>query len=477
MWGSSKALNGSRWDTIKNFRQQNALEVHNTGGGEDKISNLPDSILLHILSYLPTRDVVGTCILSTRWKTLWICVDSIDFDDSYLYSSAVFGYPMKVTCFMDFVHRVLQLREESNLKKFRLSCRVCFSALHVSSWLSAVIRHNIQDLDLCLFVEEPFMLPQCVFSSKTLTSLKLEMNCVLELPTSTFFPFLKILHLCLVTFRDDSSTQRLFSSCPMLSELAILDCEWMNLKQVAISISSLKSLIIDDLPFFGSTDDLNGCEIEIDASNLGFLKYSGYLSNEICLYNLSPSVNASIHIPILYEKRNQIAFRAVKLFRGLHKISAAKISSRAIESLFIADIEKDRLPIFCNLTHLELSMELEKHTIGPLKELLQCLPKLQSLHFSEGLDPCMHLCEDDWNLRFVPPCFLSSLKTLKYSNFHGNVSEISFLRNLLEIAKVLEKLNIVCSKRPFGDPKKQKEVKDQLQGRNGGSASCAIKFM
>ncbi|KAK4341831.1 hypothetical protein RND71_037647 [Anisodus tanguticus] len=476
MWDSNRALNGSRWHTINSFKRKNALEVHNTDDGEDEISNLPDSILLHILSYLPTRDVVGTCILSTRWKNLWTCVENIDVDDSFLYSSGVFGYPMKDTCFKHFVHRVLQLREESNIKKFRLSCRVCFSASHVCSWLSAVIRHNVQDLDLCLFVEEPFMLPQCLFSSKTLTSLKLEMNCVLELPTCTFFPFLRTLHLCLVTFRDDSSTQRLFSGCPMLQELAILDCEWMNLKQVAISISSLKSLIIDDLPFFGSTDDLNGCEIKIDAASLSFLKYSGYLSNEICLYNLSPSVNASIHIPILYEKRNQIAFRAVKLFRGLHKISAARISSRAIESLFIADIEIDRLPVFYNLTHLELSMELENHTIGPLNELLQCLPKLHSLHFSEGLDPCMHLCEDDWNLRSVPPCFLSSLKTVKYSNFHGNHTEISFLRNLLEIAIVLEKLNIVCSK-PFGDPKRQKEVKDQLQSRHGGSVSCAIKFM
>lgn len=89
----------------------------------------------------------------------------------------------------------------------------------------------------------------------------------------------------------------------------------------------------------------------------------------------------------------------------------------------------------------------------------------------------MHLCEDDWNLRSVPPCFLSSLKTVKYSNFHGNDSEISFLRNLLKIAIVLEKLNIVCSKRPFGDPKKQKEVVDQLQSRHGRSVSCAIKFM
>ncbi|XP_055824218.1 F-box/LRR-repeat protein At4g14103-like [Solanum dulcamara] len=470
-------ISRGRWHSINSFKRLNALEVYNPEGGEDEISNLPDSILLHILSYLPTRDVVGTCILSTRWKNLWTCVENIDFDDSFLYSSGVLGYPMKVTCFMHFVHKVLQLREESDIKKFHLSCRVCFSASHICSWLSAVIRHNVQDLDLCLFVEEPFMLPQCVFSSKTLTSLKLEMNCVLELPTSIFFPLLKTLHLCLVTFRDDSSTQRLFSSCPMLRELAILDCEWMNLKQVAISISSLKSLIIDDLPFFGSTDDLNGCEIKIEAASLSFLKYSGYLSNEICLYNISSSVNASIHIPILYEKRNQIAFRAVKLFRGLHKISAARISCRAIESLFIADIEEDRFPIFYNLTHLELSMELENHTIGPLKELLRCLPKLQSLHFSEGLDPCMRLFEDDWNLRSVPPCFLSSLKTVKYSNFHGNDSEISFLRNFLEIAIVLEKLNIVCSKRPFGDPKKQKEVEAQLQSRHGGSVSCAIKFM
>lgn len=66
---------------------------------------------------------------------------------------------------------------------------------------------------------------------------------------------------------------------------------------------------------------------------------------------------------------------------------------------------------------------------------------------------------------------------MKYSNFHGNDTEISFLRNLLEIALVLEKLNIVCSKRPFWDLKKQKEVEDQLRSRHGGSVSCAIKFM
>lgn len=318
---------------MSSFKRQKVSEMVKIDDGEDKISQLPDGVLHHILSFLPTSDAVATCILSTRWKNLWTIVPNLDFDDSLLYSSPVFGYPMKVTCFMHFVQRVLQLRDTSTIEKFRLSCRVCFSASHVCTWLSSAIRNNVQELDLCLFVEEPFSLPKCVFDSKSLLVLKLEMNCILELPDSISFPCLRTLHLCLVTFPDDSSTQRLFSGCPVLQELAVLDCEWMNLKSVSISIPSLKSLTIDDLPFFGSSDDLNGCEIRIDSSNLCFLKYSGYLSNEIYLYNLSSQVDASIHIAVLCEKRKQIAFRAVKLFRGLNNVSSVRISSGAIKVL------------------------------------------------------------------------------------------------------------------------------------------------
>ncbi|RLM66614.1 hypothetical protein C2845_PM16G08280 [Panicum miliaceum] len=40
-----------------------------TGG--DRLSSLPDRLIHHILSFMKARQVVRTCVLSTRWKHLW----------------------------------------------------------------------------------------------------------------------------------------------------------------------------------------------------------------------------------------------------------------------------------------------------------------------------------------------------------------------------------------------------------------------
>ncbi|KAA8526953.1 hypothetical protein F0562_008818 [Nyssa sinensis] len=251
----------------------------------------------------------------------------------------------------------------------------------------------------------------------------------------------------------------------------------MNLKSIAISIPTLKSLTIDDFTYSGSEEDLNGCEIKIYAANLLSLKYTGYLLNQFFLCNLSSLVNASIQIPFVHMRQKEIAYRSVRLLRGLHHVKSVRISNGTIESLSLAGNVLDHLPVYQNLTYLELSTQIKNHSVGALMDLLQRLPNLESLVFAEGLDPSMYLYEDDWILKPVPKCFLSCLKSVSLQNFHGNLIELCFLEFLLENALVLERMKIFYSKNPYGDPKMQKEVSNQLQILPRGSADCLIMFL
>jgi len=71
-----------------------------------KLSDLPDCILIYILSFLNTIDAVRTCILSKRWNHIWkhIPILTLHYSD---FST--------LKCFHEFVSRVLSLRDSSVL--------------------------------------------------------------------------------------------------------------------------------------------------------------------------------------------------------------------------------------------------------------------------------------------------------------------------------------------------------------------------
>ncbi|CAN1179660.1 FBD-associated F-box protein At5g18780 [Linum perenne] len=48
----------------------------------DRLSDLPDCILHHILSFLDTKSSIRTCILSRRWRCVWKYVDVLNFSRS-----------------------------------------------------------------------------------------------------------------------------------------------------------------------------------------------------------------------------------------------------------------------------------------------------------------------------------------------------------------------------------------------------------
>ncbi|CAI9295229.1 unnamed protein product [Lactuca saligna] len=353
-------------------------EQHESGDMVDDISNLPDCILHQILSFIPTKEVVKTSILSTRWKNLWASAPNIDFDDGLLYAKTVDG-----------------------------RCRP---------------EHTI------------------------------------------------------VRFPDDASTEKLFSGCPFLEELVLLDCYLVNLNNIVICSSTLKSLTIHDLPYFGEFDDTSGCNIKIDAVNLTCFKYFGNLLNDILVNNALSLVDAFIHIPIPQERETEVTYRAIDLLKQLRYVVSLRISNRIMESLIFADNMVHYSPVFSNLRHLVLTMESGKYPFGGLMDLLYFCPILQSISLLEGFEHHMCLGENDPILILVPICMLSCLKIVTFKNFHSNDSEIYFLKCILKYACVLERMDIVWSKTRLPDLKKQAQARTELETIRRSSTACHVKF-
>ncbi|XP_062197347.1 F-box/FBD/LRR-repeat protein At5g22660-like [Phragmites australis] len=63
--------------TFKNEENKRAA----TAGGEDHISALPDALLQHLLSFLPSCQAVGMCVLARRWRHQWKSVPAMRITD------------------------------------------------------------------------------------------------------------------------------------------------------------------------------------------------------------------------------------------------------------------------------------------------------------------------------------------------------------------------------------------------------------
>ncbi|KAI3753922.1 hypothetical protein L2E82_25987 [Cichorium intybus] len=462
--------------TINEDRDHHQQEYEQIGAMLDDFSNLPDCILHHILSFMPTKEAVKTSVLSTRWKNLWASVPNIDFDDGLLWAR-VYGRPRpEVSSFVKFVERVLQLRDASNMEKFRLSCFVCNNASKIHSWISYAIMHNVQELDLCLLKVDASVFPLSMFDSTSFVILKIRMDCVIELSSHVSLPCLKTFHLSLVRFPNDDFTENLLSGCPFLEELVLIDCYLENLNNIVISSSTLKSVTIHDMSSFGEINNPSGCNINIDAENLTYFEYFGYLSNEILLNNTSSLVKTCIQISTPNERETEVAWRAVGLLKQLQSVVYLRVSNHIMESLIFEDNMVHNSPVFPNLRHLALTMETGNYPFGGVMDLLYLCPVLQSICISEGFEHCMHVGENDPIWLLIPICMSSCLKIVTFKNFHANDSEIYFLKCILKYARVLERMDIRWSKTRLPDLKKQAQARKELECIEKSSIPCVVTF-
>ncbi|EYU44917.1 hypothetical protein MIMGU_mgv1a025728mg [Erythranthe guttata] len=208
----------------RNYPEQSELSI-------DRLSDLPDSVICHILSFLPTKFSVRTSILSQRWRFLWSYVPNLYF---HLENQGI-------------INRVMLLRRARTINAFHLDRGTEWSAYQLQTWITFAVMRGVQRLNLCLQDEETFPehnLPVSLFTCKTLVDLRLR-NCAL-IPASgaaVCLPRLKILHLVYVEFEADESLPHLLSGCPVLEEFEMaLLCDMVC---CGLSSPTIKRLTLD----------------------------------------------------------------------------------------------------------------------------------------------------------------------------------------------------------------------------------------
>ncbi|KAL3654350.1 hypothetical protein CASFOL_004031 [Castilleja foliolosa] len=360
----------------------------------DLISELPIGIIETILTKLPIRDAVQTCILSTKWRYKWASLTHLIFDDRITTKCDLRVQGHTEYTFLNFVTRCLFLHE-GPIHKFSLCSSYLKSSPNIDQLLLFISRKAVKELSLELGTNDWFTAPSCIFLCKNLTHLKL-VRCELN-PPSNFdgFSCLKYLTLKQVSMpRVD--IECLMSRCPLLESLTLshFDC----------------------------------LELTLRAPNLKYLILDGYIL-EYC------------------EQSSSCRFE--KLLGGVPKLERLNIHyTKHLSTDCTGNSRKLSTIIFHDFKFIEL------HQVGfdDVKEIFIVLqlivnsPNLKALQIS-GLSYTNDAMEAPdlqlWDKKSFIDCTFNQLKTVKLSNLSGEPHEMKLIKFLLERSPCLEEMSIM----------------------------------
>ncbi|KAJ9547233.1 hypothetical protein OSB04_019776 [Centaurea solstitialis] len=214
----------------------------------DRISNLPNEIIHHILSFLDLKYAIQTSALSKRWKHIWTLLPHLNLNSRYSRSSPKF---------VKFVNDALSHRNHGiEVSAVELSFKGSATQLDavVTSIVNYAYSHNVSKLTMVWFRfnKEVYKFRQRLFSCQTLKHLTLATNNLNDsgphVPKSAWdFPALETLNLSNILFGGDGyKSLNLFSKCVNLKDLTLHGSYMWNLDIFDVCAPQLSKLTITD---------------------------------------------------------------------------------------------------------------------------------------------------------------------------------------------------------------------------------------
>ncbi|KAL8048613.1 hypothetical protein ABFX02_07G077700 [Erythranthe guttata] len=244
--------------------QPNQCAMRCNGDNNDRISELPDDILMAIIHLLPMKEASRTTVLSSRWIYLWKNISSLDFDEESALVKIADNRKLsneESLKFVKWVNCVLQSHKASPLKEFRVRFDLGENFKNaITKWLEFAFARNVERLELdfspiiyrvgivddtCYVFPNKFLKPHSQSSSvnfKSLKQLSLKSVIVTRKVIEFFLYNCPLLEKLVVRYVSQISNLEVCGSSLALKHLELKHC--YDLKSVKVSAPNLTSLCI-----------------------------------------------------------------------------------------------------------------------------------------------------------------------------------------------------------------------------------------
>ncbi|CAK9324675.1 unnamed protein product [Citrullus colocynthis] len=210
-------------DGIRKKQSQGVKKVEQEVELVDAISELPESVIHHILSFLRSaKEAARTRILSKKWIDIWKSYSVLTFDERFfLKTEAHLSSDKRRQMFIDSIDNSLRSHLTQNLGIYKLVLRITPKLVpYLRWWVDMAGENGLVELDIHVEItRQRYIVPPFMHSIKTLTGLRLHgLNC------SSFkaseFNNLQNLYLRRLQL-DQQIIQKLVSTSPLLMDLRI----------------------------------------------------------------------------------------------------------------------------------------------------------------------------------------------------------------------------------------------------------------
>ncbi|XP_073291294.1 F-box/LRR-repeat protein At3g26922-like [Primulina huaijiensis] len=436
------------------------------------IEDLPEDVLVHILSFLPTLDANCTSILARSWRDLWHQVPGLRFDILPFYKKSSQRYSPARASFANCIWRAFFLLPPHRpLKYFQLAFHNADFGnreMEVRSWIRSAVRRGVLKLELRFYdhpwtevsprtwriyfedwrylenMSEKFEFWFLNIMNSSVTEVQLH-NCAFSFPSnvSAGFESLKILVLRDVLLTHKHQIECLVLLCFNLEILQLESIQSTGVDEFRIHLKKLKKLTMKGHFRLDDFDDSALLLMDIDTPEL--------LSLTVVDFGVRFS-SVRLNVPSLVEADFDFSRRYSCSYDLWHSLI---IYFQGVERLRIQNMWRfppKMLPTFSYLKKLELITGFAENDRLGIFDFLEASPMLEMIimdydNLTAGWFDFngFHDDEDKMDNNFVD-LKIPRLKEIKLTNYRNSRNE----RYLVEMFKankvILEKIVAVPQK-------------------------------